>query len=286
MTAPWKLLSVTEIENRYNQAVYAPNVREIVQWYTDQSRHVALQVKGERFQYGQNPSEYGYWFKPAQAGQDIVVFVHGGAWKDGTAEDYLFPAQWLTEAGLNYVCLNFDNTPATGGHLFPMLNQLIAALTWISRQHQQFDAQARIHLASHSSGSHLTACLANIDWNALLPHAPNLVRSALLCSGIYDLEPVAYSKRREYLKLEPLEVFALSPIRHAVKHDLNILLARGELESPEFIRQHDEYAAKLRQEGIRFTEQVGQGLNHFEILTAFADADGLLSKAFLGLVGK
>ena len=281
----WKTLSVAEIERGYNQALYAANAREVVCWYTDESRRVEAELGGERFQYGQGQSEYGYWFKPRAPDQDIVVFIHGGAWKDGLAQDYTFPAKWITQQGLNYVSLNFDNTPATGGRLFPMLNQLVTAISWISHHHATFGARARIHLASHSSGSHLAACLAGLDWNALLPHAPGLVQSVLLCSGIYDLRPVAYSKRREYLKLEPLEVFALSPIRHAVNRKLKMLVVRGELESPEFIRQHDEYVAKLQDEGLSPRTLVGPGLNHFEILTTFATADGLMAKAFMELIG-
>src|SRR5690606_28681477 len=128
MSLDWKSLSVAEIEKRYNQAVYAPNAREVVQAYTDESRQVLSELDGERFQYGLKPSEYGYWFKPQATRQDMaasgdmVVFIHGGAWKDGTAEDYVFPAKWLAQQGLHYICLNFDNTPATGGRLFPMLN--------------------------------------------------------------------------------------------------------------------------------------------------------------------
>lgn len=280
----WKTLSIQEIEQRYNQALYAPNAREVVRWYTEESQRVEAELKGERFQYGQGQSEYGYWFKPDEPDRDMVVFIHGGAWKDGLAQDYTFPAKWLTRHGLNYVCLNFDNAPATGGRLFPMLNQLIAALSWISHHYARFGAQAKIHLVSHSSGSHLAACLAGLDWPTLLPHAPRLVQSVLLCSGIYDLEPVAYSKRREYLKLELLEVFALSPIRHAVNRELKMLVVRGELESPEFVRQHDEYVSKLQNEGMDPRVLVGPGLNHFEILTTFATSDGLMSKAFTELI--
>lgn len=284
MTTDWKSLSVSDIEQRYDQSVYAANAKQVVTWYTDESQRVAAKAQSQRFQYGQNPSDHGYWFPPGKPGGDIVVFIHGGAWKTGTADDYLFPAQWITEHGLHYVCLNFDNTPDTGGRLFPMLNQLISAITWISHHHKKFDAQARIHLASHSSGSHLAACLAGLGWDTLLPHTPQLIQSVLLCSGIYDLEPVAYSKRREYLRLDPLEVHALSPIRHTVNPALNILVARGELESPEFIRQHDQYVQKLRHQGLEPTELVGQGLNHFEILTTFARVDGLLSQAFIELI--
>lgn len=284
MTTDWKTLSISDIEQRYDQAVYAPNAREIVQWYTDESQRVQAALAGTRFQYGANSTEYGYWFKAAQPQRDIVVFIHGGAWKVGRAEDYLFPAQWLTRAEFDFVCLNFDNTPVTGGQLFPMLHQLITAISWLSRQLKQANNPARIHIASHSSGSHLAACLAGLDWEALLPDTPELINSVLLCSGIYDLAPVAYSKRREYLKLGPVEIHALSPLRHTTNKNLKIGIIRGELESPEFIRQHDEYAQKLKNEKISIQTRAGAGLNHFEILQTFANAKGLMATTFIDLV--
>lgn len=284
MTTNWKSLSVAELEQRYDQGVYAANAREVISWYTEQSQLVEVGLNGQKFQYGLNASEHGYWFKPSEPGRDIVVFIHGGAWRAGGARDYLFPAPWLVTQGLNFVCLNFDNVGVHGGQLFPMLNQLIAAIAWISRNHHQFDANRRMHIASHSSGSHLAACLAALDWNNLLPDARHLIQSVLLCSGIYDLEPVVHSKRREYLQLNPLEVHALSPIRHSANQTLKYLVVRGELESPEFVRQHDQYVAKLKKQGLEPIELVGPGLNHFEILTTFADPKGLMAKGFLELI--
>lgn len=284
MTTDWKSLSVAELEKRYDQGVYAANAKQVNGWYTEQSQLVESRLGGQKFQYGLNASEHGYWFKPEKADADIVVFIHGGAWRIGSARDYLFPAPWLVEHGLNYVCLNFDNVGVHGGRLFPMLNQLVSAITWISRNYQQFGANPRIHIASHSSGSHLAACLASLDWDTLLPHAPRLIQSVFLCSGIYDLEPVVHSKRRHYLELSPLEVHALSPIRHSANQGPKYLVARGELESPEFIRQHDQYVAKLQKDGLNPSELVGPGLNHFEILTTFADAKGLLAQGLLQLI--
>lgn len=281
MTTDWKQLSVAEIERRYDQGVYAANAREVNQWYTQQSKSVLTAVQGERFAFGLGASDYGYWFKASTPGRPVVVFIHGGAWRIGTAEDYLFPAQWLTQQlDVNYVCLNFDNAPATGGRLFPMLNQLVQGVSWVSRNMAKYQAAPEVHLVSHSSGSHLAACLAGLDWATLLPHSPELINSVLLCSGIYDLEPVGYSKRREYLELSPTEVFALSPLRHSVSGTLKFMVLRGELESPEFIRQHDAYVAKLQRAGVSLEAGVGGGLNHFEILQTFGDASGYMAQCF------
>lgn len=285
MTTDWKQLSVAEIEQRYDQGVYAANAREVNQWYTQQSKNVLAALHGERFAYGLSASDYGYWFKAGTPGRPVVVFIHGGAWRIGTAEDYLFPARWLTQQlDVNYVCLNFDNAPATGGRIFPMLDQLMQGVSWVSRNMAKYQAAPEMHLVSHSSGSHLAACLAGLDWATLLPHAPGLMKSVLLCSGIYDLEPVGYSKRREYLELSAAEVFALSPLRHSVNRSLRFVVLRGELESPEFIRQHDAYVTKLQREGVALQEGVGLGLNHFEILQTFGDAGGYMAQAFRRLV--
>jgi len=281
----WKNLSVRALEERYDQSKYAANGLEVNQWYRRQSDAVRSELTPERFQYGTTPGEYGYWCRPANAGNDIVVFIHGGAWKSGTADDYLFPARWLTDAGLHYICLNFDNTPVTGGHLFPMVAQLIKAIVWIGDHYGRQGNKPEIHIASHSSGSHLAACLGGLDWVTLAPRYPEMICSLLLCSGIYDLEPVSYSKRREYLELSPLEIFALSPMRHASNPHLRVAMARAEHESPEFVRQHDEFLAKLGAEGVDVRAQVGEGLNHFEILQTFDSPEGFLGRLLMELIG-
>lgn len=285
MTADWKQLSVAEIERHYDQGLYAANTREVNQWYTQQSRTVHAAVPSERFAYGLKASDYGYWFKARTPGRPVVVFIHGGAWRVGAAEDYLFPAQWLTQQlDVNYVCLNFDNAPATGGRLFPMLNQVVNGVSWVARNMAQYQTAPEVHLVSHSSGSHLAACMAGLDWATLLPQSPGLINSVLLCSGIYDLEPVVHSKRREYLELSPAEVFALSPMRHSTNGTLRFLVLRGELESPEFIRQHDAYVAKLQREGVKLQDGVGRGLNHFEVLQTFGEASGYMAQCFSRLI--
>ena len=281
----WKTLSVAELERRYDQAVYASNAREINQWYTDESQRVHAQLASRRFQYGSGSSMYGYWFRSPEPGRPVVVFVHGGAWRQGHAEDYLFPAYWLTQTlNLNYVCLNFDNAPMVGGQIFPMLNQLIQAMSWVGQNAKANDALPEVHLVSHSSGSHLAACLAGLDWATLTPGTPGLLASVLLCSGIYDLEPVVHSKRREYLELSPVEVCLLSPVKHAMPHHLRIAVLRGENESPEFTRQHETYVAKLQRDGLAPQTSVCPQVNHFEVLQTFGQADGHMARCFQGLI--
>ena len=60
-------------------------------------------------------------------------------------------------------------------------------------------------LCGHSSGAHLGAC-------ALL--RLEFVRKALLVSGIYDLLPVRFSVRNEYVRLDERLEHDYSPIRH------------------------------------------------------------------------
>lgn len=279
--AEWKTFSIEQIEAYYDQSKFAPNMAEVHAWYAAQSQHVRNNRQGVRFNYGNGKNEYGYWFKPPVENQGIVVFIHGGAWRAGVAEDYVFPAGWLCDYGLNYVSLNFDNAIETGGALYPLLSQLTKAICWIVDHCAAFEAQPDLHVVSHSSGSHLAACLGTLDWSALSGKKAPFIQQIVLCSGIYDLEPVRYSKRRDYLALSDVETFALSPLKHAFNKAIKVSMAYGENESPEFVRQHHEFADKLRREGVLTHALMGSSLNHFEILQTFDSPDNLLGQLLL-----
>jgi arylformamidase len=142
---------------------------------------------------------------------------------------------------------------------------------------------ARLHISGHSSGGHLAACVAVTDWQELgLPG--DVVKSAVLASGIYDLLPVRLSARNDYVKLDALTEQALSPIRHLRHFTGKAYVACGALESDEFRRQARALAAALdpRQRAAPLAEYAG--LNHFEVAHTLADPDGGLGRAALGMM--
>ncbi len=261
----WRNLTVAQLHERYEQANYAANTAEVMADLAARSAQTQDRLPFEHFVYGPEANEDGYWARPAAAARDVVCFIHGGAWRGGRAEGYLDPAEWVCGQGAHYVALNFSPVLDFQGRLFPMVEQLVRGLAWVIRRAGTLAAAPRIHLLGHSSGAHLAACVAMLDWSQIVPEHPEALMQAQLCSGMYDLEPVSYSARRSYLRLEAVERHALSPIGHHFSTRVPITIAYGEHESPEFLRQSRSMAEKLRNQGVPVKEAMGAGLNHFEV---------------------
>ena len=109
----------------------------------------------------------------------------------------------------------------------------------------------------------------------------DVVKGALLSSGMYDLKPVRLSKRSKYVKFTDEMEEALSAQRHIDKLYTPLILAHGTYETPEFQRQTREFAAALKAAGKQVTLLVGEGYNHFEIPETMANPYGLLGRAVL-----
>src|SRR5581483_12494619 len=86
------------------------------------------------------------------------------------------------------------------------------------------------YLTGHSSGAHLGGCIVTTDWaKDGLP--PDLIKGALLGSGMYDLEPVRMSRRSAYIKFTHAMEEELSPQRHLDRLHTPLILTHGTLET-------------------------------------------------------
>ena len=55
----------------------------------------------------------------------------------------------------------------------------------------------------------------------------NVIKGALLCSGMYDLHPVSLSKRSAFVAFDEESLERLSPIRHLERINVPVLLMHG-----------------------------------------------------------
>ena len=138
-------------------------------------------------------------------------------------------------------------------------------------------------VVGHSSGAHLSSCVLTNDWAACgLPAAP--LAGAMLVSGMYELEPVRRSKRSLYVKFTDELVQDLSAMRHLDLVHCPVIVCHGTQESPEFIRQAQDFAAALKSAGKQAELIVVQGANHFEMLESFHNPFSFIGRAAARLV--
>jgi arylformamidase len=244
----WLDMDQQALDDAYDQLVYAPNRDQLTKRRVINSAATRKRIGDPlRFAYGPPPVE-GLDVFPAgggaKGGGPVAIFVHGGAWRTGSASDYSFVAEPFVRAGGNFVVLDFVTVDDTAGSLFPMAEQVRRAIGWVYRNADKFGGDRdRLYLVSHSSGSHLAGCAVTHDWpKEGLPR--DILKGATLSSGMYDLKPVRLSKRSKYVKFTDAMEQELSAIRHLDKLATPLNISYGTYETPEFQRQ-----ARLRRGG-------------------------------------
>lgn len=282
----WRDLDQAALDDAYNQSILAPNLDQVLARQATNSA-TARQHLGEprRTRYGDAADEALDIYATDRPHAPVLIFVHGGAWQLGTARDNAHPAELFVRAGVHFVVPDFSPVQTFNGDLRPMVAQLRRAVSWIYAHADSFDGdRTRIYLAGFSSGAHLAAVLATTDWTQLGDLPADLVKGSILCSGMYDLTPVALSARREYVAFTPGIIAALSPVRHLNALRAPVVIAVGTYETPEFRRQAHEFAAALAAVGQPATLLIGEGYNHFEMIETLANPYGLLGRAALQLI--
>ena len=278
----WMNMDQKELDDAYDQSVYAPNQPQIGKRRNANSAMVWKRLgEPKRFAYGPTSIEgLDVWTTP-KTNAPVQVFIHGGAWRFGLAKEHCYAAELYVNAGAHYVVVDFINVDQAGGDLMPMAEQVRRAIAWVGKNAASFGGDPnRIYLSGHSSGAHLAGVALVTDWVAFGAPA-DVIKGAVLCSGMYDLKPARLSKRGAYVKFTDAMEDALSTQRHLARINCPVVLAHGTYETPEFQRQTRDFAAALQAAGKPVTLLIGEGYNHFEMPETFASPYGLLGRAVL-----
>ena len=270
------------LDDAYDQEVYAPNRAVVVERRHAASERARTRIGNpKRVAYGPTEIEALDIFDCGIRNAPINIFVHGGAWRRNKAADYALNAEPLIRAGAHSVILDFINVDEAGGDLFPMYDQVRRGIAWVARNAESFGGDRnRIFLSAHSSGSHLAGCVLTRGWREeSLP--PDIVKGAVLLSGMYDLKPVRLSKRSAYVSFTDRMEELLSAQRHLDGLNAPLILAIGTCETPEFQRQSRDFAAAVQAAGKPVELIVGEGYNHFELLETLANPYGITGRAML-----
>jgi len=282
----WLDMDQRALDNAYDQEVYAPNRAQVVERrLANSERTRSILGAPERVSYGPSEIEKLDIFRTARPNAPINIFIHGGAWRRNKAADYAVLAELFVRAGAHSVIVDFINVEEAEGSLFPMAEQVRRAIGWVYRNGSRFGGDPnRLYLSAHSSGSQLGGCMVTSEWRAHdLP--ADLIKGALLLSGMYDLKPVRLSKRSLYVKFTDEMEQALSAQRHIDKLNTPLVLGYGTYETPEFQRQTRDFFAAVQAAGKPAQLIVGQGYNHFEFLETLASPYGLAGRAVLQQMG-
>jgi arylformamidase len=281
----WLDLDQKALDDAYDQSVWATNGKQLLDRYAVLSDDVRTRLGApQRFSYGATPVEALDVYR-ARDGAPILIFIHGGAWRSGTAKEWAFPADMFVHRGVHFVVPDFVSVTDAGGNLFAMAEQVQAAIAWTYRNADRFGGdRKRMFLSGHSSGAHLAGVALTADWKRLGLGA-DLLKGGVLLSGMYDLRPVRRSARSRYVHFDDATEETLSPQRHLERLHARLVVAYASLDSPEFQRQSRDFAAAVKAAGKPVDLLVAHGYNHFEAPETLGNPHGLLGRAALAQIG-
>jgi arylformamidase len=275
------LLSPDHFDQMYNNRARVPDFASyFAQWAADSESARALLDGLTDIAYGSGPSETLDIFPAAQAKAPVLVFIHGGYWRSLDKSDHSFVAPAAVGQGVCVVVPNYALCPAVT--ISDIVMQMVKALAWVWRCVDRWGGDpSRIHIAGHSAGGHLAAMMMACQWTRYqsdLP--PDLVKSVLSISGLYELDSVMRSPvLQSSLQLTESEVLRCSPAWMPAPASGSLISVAGALESDAFIRYNQLIQVAWGHECVPLVEYL-QGLYHLSIVNELAlpasDLDGLL----------
>ncbi len=287
----WLDLDQQELDDAYNQVKYAPNREQMNRRRVSASAAIRARLGApQRIAYGPAPID-GVDVYPARktagaaAAAPIAVFVHGGAWRSGTAANSAYGAETFLHAGAHFAVVDFPNVTETDGDLMPMISGVRRGIAAVARSAASFGGDpARLYVLGHSSGAHLAGVSLITDWEKDHGLPRDLIKGATLCSGMYDLKPARLSARSNYVKFTDAMEDALSTQRYLDRIDCPVTLLHGTLETPEFQRQTRDFAAALKAAGKPVHLIVAEDYNHFELGETLNNPYGHFGRAALEMM--
>jgi arylformamidase len=216
-------------------------------------------------------------YRAPQDRAPVHVFFHGGYWRAQDKQNFAFVAAPLVARGVCAVIANYALCPEVT--LDGVVDSAIGALDWTARNIAGLGGDpGRITVSGHSAGAHLGAALLATDWTARgLP--ADLVKGAVLISGIYDPAPAARTSVDAEIRLTPELIARHDYERVPPRTRCPTWIVAGGREPWHWIDQSFRYAHHLRRHGGDPGVVVSPGFHHFDIMDQYRDPDSDVTRA-------
>jgi len=277
-------LSPQELERQFNPRVAVPDHAAKIGGRAELSAAVRGRLPCQLdMRFGAGEKETLDIFPAAEAQAPVQLYFHGGYWRANDKSDMSFMAEPLSAAGACTVLANYDLCPAVT--LDEVVAQARRAVAWTYRHIAEFGGDPqRLFISGSSAGAHLSAMALAHDWAADgLP--ADVIKGAVLITGVYDAEPVRHISVNEQIRLDAEAARRNSPIHLPPRRALPLVVAVGGAETEQWIGMSRAYAAFCRESGIdcEYLELPGQ--DHFTMSGLLGEADGPLVCAILAQMG-
>ena len=267
-----------ELEFHYNPRTSVVEYPELAKKRSAKSLKVRSTLKSWLdVPYGNSPREILDIYPTSQAGGPVLVYYHGGYWRGGSKEDNCGFVPTFVKRGVNVVIVEYDLCPkVTVGDI---VGQARASIAWIFRNIERYNGTpSKLYISGHSAGGHLAAMILAHDWTYEgLPR--ELIKGAVLTSGVYDLEIVMQVSVNDEIKITPKLVLENSPHLHPPLPICPILVSVGSAEPAGWQMMSKDFYNMCKQRGLDCQYLVVSGANHYTLTEHLADKKSALALA-------
>ena len=205
----------------------------------------------------------------ADSGSAVLIFFHGGSWRDGEREGYGFLGRAFAARGFVTVIADYRKAPSVR---FPAFVQDTAsAIAWVHANIVKYDGDAdRIFVMGHSAGAHIAMMTAlDPQWLAANNLAPDVIKGVIGLAGPYDFLPLTTDSSKFALGQWP-DLKETQPITYARGDAPPLLLLTGDKDTVVKPRNSKILSEAIQALGGQQQLRIYPDVDHADIIMAVA----------------
>ena len=205
----------------------------------------------------------------AAGGSAVLIFFHGGSWRDGEREGYGFLGRAFAERGFVAVIADYRKAPRVRFPAF--VEDTAAAIAWVHANIAKHDGDAdRIFVMGHSAGAHIAMMTAlDPQWLAAQNLTPDVIKGVIGLAGPYDFLPLTSDSSKIALGQWP-ELTETQPFTFARGDAPPLLLLTGDKDTVVKPRNSKILSEKIQALGGQQQLRIYPGVGHADIIMAVA----------------
>jgi acetyl esterase/lipase len=197
----------------------------------------------------------------------VLVFFHGGAWRDGERDGYGFLGRAFAARGIVTVVADYRKTPKARFPAF--VEDTAAAIAWVNDNISKHRGDVgRLYIMGHSAGAHI-AMMAALDrqWLAANGLEPSIIKGVIGLAGPYDFLPLTTDSSKIALGQWP-RLTETQPITYARGDAPALLLLTGDIDTVVKPRNSKALAARMAELGGKAQLKIYPKVDHADIMMA------------------
>lgn len=201
----------------------------------------------------------------------VLVFFHGGAWRDGERDGYGFLGRAFAARGIVTIIADYRKTPQVKFPAF--VEDAASTIAWAHNNASKYQGDpAKLYIMGHSAGAHI-AMMAALDkqWLARDGLDPSVIAGVIGLAGPYDFLPLTTDSSKLALGHWP-KLEETQPITYARPDAPPMLLLTGDIDTVVKPRNSRILAARITELGGKAILKTYPKVDHAGIIMAVSRA--------------